>query len=327
VDCGSALGNDVQSTLTLAAWVNANAFIDWAGILTKGTNTSPYAMQTWHDGSLRFTANWNSPPGSVGSGSWNSTTKLAANQWYHVAVTYDGATVRFYINGLPDANQPSVALHFGVVNEPLTIGADLPGGDEYFSGTIRDVRLYGRALSSAEINALAGINHAPAFAALPNQTLRAGQVLLVTNSVTDPDVPPQSLSFNLLNAPAGAAINSTNGVFSWRPKVAQSPSTNPVALTVTDNGAPNLSATQSFQVMVLQPATPQLGSVKLAGGALQFSVAGDLGPDYSVYTSTNLLQTNWSLLWTTNPSALPFQFSDPPAAGSKQRFYRVLLGP
>ena len=327
VDCGSTLGNDVQSTLTLAAWIKANAFVDWGGVITKGTNASPYALQTWHDGSLRLTANWGSPPGSVGGGSWNSTAKMATNQWYHVAVTYDGATVRFYLDGILDANQPAVILRFGVVNEPLTIGADLPGGDEYFNGTIRDVRLYGRALSGAEITTIADINHAPALAPVSDQTLTAGQTLVVTNAATDPEVPPQTLTFSLLDGPAGAAMNQSNGVFSWRPKLAQAPSTNAVTLAVADNGTPSLSATQTFDVTVLRPAAPLLAPAWTAGGALRLTAAGDLGPDYSLYASTNLGQTNWSLLLTTNPTSMPFQFAEPAVTNSQQRFYRVLLGP
>ena len=112
VDCGPGVGNDVQHQLTLAAWVRPDAFKEWAGIITKGTNLSPYALQTWSDGSVRFTANWPAgssyPPGYVGTGSWNSTTKLALGQWSHVMATYDGERVRFFVNGVLDANQPAV---------------------------------------------------------------------------------------------------------------------------------------------------------------------------------------------------------------------------
>ena len=327
VDCGPALGNDVQSTLTIAAWLKADAFIDWAGILTKGTNASPYAMQVWHDGALRFSANWGTPAGSVGGGSWNSITKMAINRWYHVAVTYDGASIRFYINGVLDANQPAVTLYFGVVNEPMTLGADLPGGDEYLSGTIRDVRLYGRALSGAEINTLAGINNPPSFAPVPDQTIIAGQTLVVTNLATDPDVPPETLSFSLLSGPTNAAVNPTNGVFSWRPKVAQTPSTNSVAIVVADNGSPSLSATQNFRVTVVRPVRPALSVAGVDAAGVQLNVFGDLGPDYSLYVITNLGQANWLLLQTTNPQVVPFQFRDISATGFGQKYYRVLLGP
>jgi len=327
VDCGSAVGNDVQSALTIAAWLKAGAFGDWGGIMTKGTNASPYAMQTWHDGSLRFTANWGSPPGSVGGSSWNSAAKMNANQWHHVAVTYDGASVRFYLDGVLDANQPAATLHFGVVNEPLIIGADLPGGDEYFNGTIRDVRLYGRALSETEINSAFGINHAPTLAPVSNQTLGAGQTLLVTNLATDADVPPQALTFTLLNGPTGAELNPTNGVFVWRPKVAQAPSTNCVLLSVADNGLPGMSATQSFLVTVLQAAPPLAGPTWHADGMLQMLVSGSVGPDYAVYASTNLSPPRWSLILNTNPPNLPFLFVDPLSSNTPQSYYRIMLGP
>jgi GH43 family beta-xylosidase len=325
VSCNPALGNDVQNTLTLAAWIKADAFIDWAGLITKGTNASPYAMQTWHDGSLRFTANWGTPPGYLGSGSWNSNTKMGVNQWYHVAVTYDGAVVRFYINGALDSNQPAVSLHFGIVNEPLTIGADLPGGDEYFSGTMRDVRLYGRALSDAEIGQIALTNHAPVLNAIASRTLTAGQTLTITNSATDPDWPPQMLAYALPTAPSNAMINSASGLLTWRPYINQSPSTNLLQVSVTDNGSPPLSATQNFQVTVSKPVTPLISSFGVSNSALSFAVTGDLGPDYALYGSTNLLQPSWILLQATNPASMPFLFHDPMVL--PQRYYRIFLGP
>ena len=192
VECSATIGNDVQNTLTLSAWVRPERFNDWAGILTKGTNTSPYALQLWGDGALRFTANFGPPGGAVGGGSWNSNAKLVTNQWQHVAVTYDGATVRFYINGVLDANPPAAQLRFGVVDEPLTIGADLPGGDEFFKGTIRNARVHGRALSAAEILALE--NEPPVLAPVSNAVMVAGQNLSRTNSATDLNVPPQTRS-------------------------------------------------------------------------------------------------------------------------------------
>ena len=325
--CNSALGNDVQSALTLAGWLKADAFTDWASVLTKGTNTSPYALQAWHDGSLRFTANWGSPPGSLGTGSWNSNAKMVTNAWYHVAVTYDGITVRFYLNGVLDSNQPAVQLRFGVVNEPITLGADLPGGHEFFDGIIRDVRLYGRALNDVEIGQIALSNHPPVLAPVSDKSLVAGQVLSVTNNASDPDAPPQTLSFSLLTAPAGAALNASNGVFTWRPSVSQANSTNLVTEVVSDNGSPPLTGTQNFNVVVAPPASPVITSTEFSSSGLQLTVTGDLGPDYSLFTSTNLDSNNWSLIVTTNPLAMPFRVSDPQATNMAQRFYRIELGP
>ena len=48
------------------------------------------------------------------------------------------------------------------------------------------------------------------------------------------------------------------------------------------------------------------------------AVAGTAGPDYSIYTATNLNSSNWTLLLTTNPPSLPFVFSDSTATNPGQ---------
>ena len=77
------------------------------------------------------------------------TSQLAANTWVHLAATYDGATLRLYVNGAQVGSRAvtqSMALSAG----PLQIGGNAVWG-EYFSGLIDDVRVYNRALTSAEI--------------------------------------------------------------------------------------------------------------------------------------------------------------------------------
>jgi hypothetical protein len=49
-----------------------------------------------------------------------------------------------------------------------------------------------------------------------------------------------------------------------------------------------------------------------------------IGPDYSLLTSTNLL--NWQLLFTTNPAVMPITLTDSNRTDAA-RFYRLLLGP
>lgn len=169
-------------------------------------------------------------------------------------------------------------------------------------------------------------NTPPTLAAIPNAAIIAGQTLFVTNSATDADLPAQTLTFSLSNSPAGMSINSTNGLLTWRPAIAQSPSTNLVTVIVTDSGTPALSAPQSFSVTVSQPATPAIASAILYSGIFQTVISGSIGPDYSIYATTNLLG-GWQLLITTNPTAMPFLFADPASTNFQQRYYRVLLGP
>jgi hypothetical protein len=93
------------------------------------------------------------------------------------------------------------------------------------------------------------VNSAPVLSAQSNRTINELTLLSVTNSATDSDLPANTLSYSLIGAPSGAAIDST-GVITWTPTEAQGPSTNVIVTVVTDNGVPALSATNSFSVVV-----------------------------------------------------------------------------
>jgi hypothetical protein len=80
--------------------------------------------------------------------------------------------------------------------------------------------------------------------------------LAFTNTATDPEVPPQILTYSLSNAPAGALINSSSGLFTWTPSESQGPVTNQITVIVTDNGSPTLKDMKTFTVAVLESNTP-----------------------------------------------------------------------
>ncbi len=141
----------------------------------------------------------------------------------------------------------------------------------------------------------------------------------------DADAPPQLLAYSLSSLPAGASIDTNSGLFTWRPAIAQSPSTQTVAVVVSDNGSPIMTATQSFKVTVTRPVTPALNAVSLSNGRFGFWINGDTGPDYTILASTNL--TSWIPVFTTNSPPLPCFWADPNSAAYPLRFYRTVLGP
>jgi pectin methylesterase-like acyl-CoA thioesterase len=168
-------------------------------------------------------------------------------------------------------------------------------------------------------------NTAPVFTTVSDKTINAGVILNITNIVTDPDVPPQTLTFSLLTNPLTSTLNAA-GVFNWRPSVNQAGTTNPVSVIVTDNGTPNLSATNKFNVIVNPVSKPALGIISYSGTQLSFAVdGGTVGPDYVVEVSTNL--TGWQTLLTTNSPPQPFTFSEATTSGAAATFYRVRLSP
>jgi hypothetical protein len=78
-------------------------------------------------------------------------TVLQPNTWYHTAVTYDGGTVRIYLNGSLDAAGPRT-LNTVLNSQGITIG--YRDSSSRWKGQIDEPTLYNRALSAAEVAAI-----------------------------------------------------------------------------------------------------------------------------------------------------------------------------
>ncbi|TAK95969.1 MAG: hypothetical protein EPO07_14950, partial [Verrucomicrobia bacterium] len=91
---------------------------------------------------------------------------LSSNTWYHAAMTYDGSSLKLYVNGVLDASiaTPSPMV---VTTQPFRIGGGSPAGTPpyYFQGKIDEVSFYNRALTSNEIAAIYGASSAGKCAA------------------------------------------------------------------------------------------------------------------------------------------------------------------
>ena len=97
---------------------------------------------------------------AVGAGNLNtnviSSQPLAVGGWSHIAGTYDGTTVRVYLNGIEQRVAP---VNFAMSSQPVPvlIAASQNGGwgQEYYQGDIDEVRIYNRSLTSNEVYTLA----------------------------------------------------------------------------------------------------------------------------------------------------------------------------
>ncbi len=140
----------------VAAWVRSPAAPSSAprsGPINRGKN---------------FQINWNDPDaafrGAVAmsaDGAWYSASfgPLEANTWYYLVATYDGAMLCAYVNGVLATTNPV----YGKPDlEPLPLalgtGARL---SSYFAGVVHGVRIYRRAISAAEVTALARSDATP----------------------------------------------------------------------------------------------------------------------------------------------------------------------
>jgi glucuronoarabinoxylan endo-1,4-beta-xylanase len=183
------------------------------------------------------------------------------------------------------------------------------------------------AMSVVTFVGQASTNTPPTLAPVANRTNNVGVTLVITNIATDSDVPAQTLTFSPANTfPAHATLGSASGIFTWRPWVSQANTTNLISVQVTDNGSPNLSATNSFTVFVNAVTNPIVNSLVISGGQVNLTVNGPQGPDYTLLTTTNLT-TTWQPLFTTNSQTITsFIFVDTNSTDAA-RFYRLQIGP
>ncbi len=96
---------------------------------------------------------------------------------------------------------------------------------------------------------------------------------------------------------------------------------------VSGSGFTNIIPAMSVVTLTGQAApvgVPALTSIELGGGQVILTATGALGPDYTLLSSTNLM--NWQPLLTTNPTVTPFALIDTNRL-DPARFYRLQLGP
>jgi hypothetical protein len=80
-----------------------------------------------------------------------SPNTVPTNQWTHFAATYDGSSLKLYLNGALQSQAPWTGGIFPGT-APLAIGA--ANSQSFFNGMIDEPTLYNRALSLAEIQAI-----------------------------------------------------------------------------------------------------------------------------------------------------------------------------
>jgi glucose/arabinose dehydrogenase len=144
----SSTSLNLSAAMTLEAWINPAAVqSDWRTI-----------MQRQPDAYFLNASNSNGPLLPSGGGTFGATTAYVSGStaspvgvWTHVALTYDGATLKLYVNGVLANSQARTGTIQSGTN-PLWIGGNSPYG-EYFQGLIDELRIYNRALTQAEIQA------------------------------------------------------------------------------------------------------------------------------------------------------------------------------
>jgi len=139
------------AAITLEAWIYPTSWrtnIYEGSIISKeiATGNGGYILRCGASGKLSF---------ALGIGTTfvelNTTTNvLTLNQWQHVAGTYDGTTMRIYLNGVEIGNKAQTGP-INVSSNRVEIGRNFAYTSRYFTGRIDEVRIFNTALSGPTI--------------------------------------------------------------------------------------------------------------------------------------------------------------------------------
>ena len=149
---------NVGPGVTIAAWVQATSMGHGRPIAQKRSagNVGGYTFETTHapDG----------PDNGLQWGLWfpgamvllqTPANVLRTGVWQHVAATFDGATMRIFVDGAEVSSEP-VSGTVEPTGDPFVIGRNVVLPGVAWHGLLDEIRFYNRALSADEIAALSG---------------------------------------------------------------------------------------------------------------------------------------------------------------------------
>ena len=159
--CAGSLTAKIPPTPVVnAALQNSSAIVPYNAAYTLGTS---FSIEGWSNGTGYIAtddATFYFGVSTVGSGTtqiflagvggwFSANTNIVDGKWHHVAVTYDGANVKFYTDGVLDGTN-AAAGSVAVGSNPIILGRR-PNETGAYNGFFNEVRLWNTPRTAAEI--------------------------------------------------------------------------------------------------------------------------------------------------------------------------------
>lgn len=214
------LPDPVANASTFAGWVKWNGGAAGQRIFDFGASTNAYLYLTPADGSgnLRFGITTN---GSGAEQFIEAPSALPANSWCHVAVTLDGTNGLLYLDGNPIATNSSLTIRpWRTLSRSNYLGRSQFPALPTFGGKIDSFRIFGRALSTAEIKDLAyahpALAHRYSFTNNAWDSIGMAHGAVIGNAVvTNGALVLDGANGDYLNLPGGLVSGSAAATFEF----------------------------------------------------------------------------------------------------------------
>jgi len=153
IDFGNSSSLQITGkTITVSAWIKADVLNDWSVIIgnASGGNWEDGWALYWSSNLLKFSINHYST-------NLASTAYTSTGVWSHVAGTYDGTTMKIYLDGVLGTTTDTYSSAIG--NSTSTIMGKKIDETNYWEGSIANVGIWDRVLSIEEINSVMRKNY------------------------------------------------------------------------------------------------------------------------------------------------------------------------
>lgn len=161
VDASGGAGNKVSATslnlptqdITLEAWVKPSVYQTWDAVVgflqDNGSTEAGWDLELRGGNKFAFTL------ASTGNGSLTyleTTNSFNTDEWYHIAGTYDGDTMKVYVNGILENTSTAQSGAIDYLDSWLAIGTYRDDNENNkLQGNIDEVRIWNVARSEAQI--------------------------------------------------------------------------------------------------------------------------------------------------------------------------------
>ena len=156
VDCGNA-GDLNLGVFTVAFWANVPATQGWNHMISKGDHVASGTPGSVNWGVMMRSAEARFLFEVFADTTWTgiSAPEVPLNEWQHIAATYDGDQMEFFLNGGSLGSSAGIEMKLDA-SRSFVIGARSASGDpaSFFNGSIDEVALFSAVLSLEDIQSL-----------------------------------------------------------------------------------------------------------------------------------------------------------------------------